>query len=103
MGAFGCVDRGHTKSNGLGECRWKGSVGWGKGLGLGCDKLEYCGLAKCSGLRWSVVRKGEMSLLLQVLFWVAMCGTVTSTIYCLMVVMAAVRFGCLSPARVGTC
>jgi ceramide glucosyltransferase len=34
-----------------------------------------------------------MSLLLQVLFWVAMCGTVTSTIYCLMVVAAAVRFG----------
>src|SRR5258705_11641617 len=34
-----------------------------------------------------------MSLLLRILFWVAMCGTVTSTIYCLMVVMAAVRFG----------
>jgi ceramide glucosyltransferase len=34
-----------------------------------------------------------MSLLLQVLFWVAMCGTVTSSIYCLMVIVAAVRFG----------
>jgi ceramide glucosyltransferase len=34
-----------------------------------------------------------MSLLLQVLFWVAMCGTITSTIYCLMVIVAAVRFG----------
>ncbi len=34
-----------------------------------------------------------MSLLLQILFWVAMCGTVTSTIYCLMVIAAAVRFG----------
>jgi ceramide glucosyltransferase len=34
-----------------------------------------------------------MSLLLQLLFWVAMCGTVTSTIYCLMVIAAAVRFG----------
>jgi ceramide glucosyltransferase len=34
-----------------------------------------------------------MSLLLQTLFWVAMCGTVTSTIYCLMVIAAAVRFG----------
>jgi ceramide glucosyltransferase len=34
-----------------------------------------------------------MSLLLQILFWVAMCGTVTSTIYCLMVIVAAVRFG----------
>src|SRR5271170_7146363 len=34
-----------------------------------------------------------MSLLLQILFWVAMCGTITSTIYCLMVITAAVRFG----------
>src|ERR1700730_6396686 len=34
-----------------------------------------------------------MSLLLQILFWVAMFGTVTSTIYCLMVIGAAVRFG----------
>jgi ceramide glucosyltransferase len=34
-----------------------------------------------------------MSLLIQILFWVAMCGTVTSTIYCLMVIAAAVRFG----------
>ena len=34
-----------------------------------------------------------MSLLLQILFWVAMFGTVTSTIYCLMVIAAAVRFG----------
>ncbi len=34
-----------------------------------------------------------MSLLLQTLFWVAMCGTVTSTIYCLMVMAAVVRFG----------
>jgi ceramide glucosyltransferase len=37
--------------------------------------------------------KGVMSLLVQVLFWVAMCGTVTSSIYCLMVIAAAVRFG----------
>ncbi len=34
-----------------------------------------------------------MSLLLRILFWVALCGTVTSTIYCLMVIAAAVRFG----------
>jgi ceramide glucosyltransferase len=34
-----------------------------------------------------------MSLLLRILFWAAMCGSVTSTIYCLMVVAAAVRFG----------
>jgi ceramide glucosyltransferase len=37
--------------------------------------------------------QGEMSLLLQVLFLVAMFGTVTSTIYCLMVIAAAMRFG----------
>jgi ceramide glucosyltransferase len=34
-----------------------------------------------------------MSLLFQLLFWVAMCGSITSTIYCLMVMVAAVRFG----------
>jgi ceramide glucosyltransferase len=34
-----------------------------------------------------------MSLLLQILFWAALCGTVTSTIYCLMVIAASVRFG----------
>jgi ceramide glucosyltransferase len=34
-----------------------------------------------------------MSLLLRILFLVAMCGTVTSTIYCLMVIVAAARFG----------
>jgi ceramide glucosyltransferase len=34
-----------------------------------------------------------MSLLLRILFWVAMVGTMTSTIYCLMVIGAAVRFG----------
>src|SRR5271155_5570540 len=34
-----------------------------------------------------------MSLLLQILFWIAICGTVSSTIYCLMVMAAAVRFG----------
>jgi ceramide glucosyltransferase len=34
-----------------------------------------------------------MSLPLQILLWVAMCGTVCSTIYCLMVMAAAVRFG----------
>jgi ceramide glucosyltransferase len=34
-----------------------------------------------------------MSLFLQILFWVAMCGTVTSTIYCVMVIVAAIRFG----------
>src|SRR2546425_8400335 len=45
-----------------------------------------------SGLQWRVC-KGEMSLFLQILFWVAMFGTVTSTIYCLMVIVAAVRFG----------
>jgi ceramide glucosyltransferase len=33
-----------------------------------------------------------MSLLLQILFWVALFGTVTSTLYCLMVIAAAVRF-----------
>lgn len=45
-----------------------------------------------SGLRWSVC-KGEMSLVIQILFLVAMFGTVTSTIYCLMVIAAAMRFG----------
>jgi len=49
-------------------------------------------LTSRSGLRWSVC-KGEMSLVLQILFWVAMCGTVTSTIYCLMVIAAVMRFG----------
>jgi len=34
-----------------------------------------------------------MSLLAQLLFWVAAIGSVTSTIYCLMVLAAAVRFG----------
>ena len=34
-----------------------------------------------------------MSLLLQVFFWIALCGSITSTIYCLMVIAAAVRFG----------
>jgi ceramide glucosyltransferase len=34
-----------------------------------------------------------MSLVLQILFWVAMFGTMTSTIYCLMVIAAAMRFG----------
>ncbi len=34
-----------------------------------------------------------MDLLLQILFWVAMSGTVTSTIYCVMAIAAAVRFG----------
>jgi ceramide glucosyltransferase len=34
-----------------------------------------------------------MKILLQVLFWLAALGTVTSTIYCLMVVVAALRFG----------
>jgi ceramide glucosyltransferase len=34
-----------------------------------------------------------MNLLLLILFWVAMCGTVSSTIYCLMVIASAVRFG----------
>src|SRR5882757_8659295 len=34
-----------------------------------------------------------MSLVLQILFWVAMFGTVTSTVYCLMVIAAVMRFG----------
>jgi ceramide glucosyltransferase len=34
-----------------------------------------------------------MSLFLRILFWVALSGTMTSTIYCLMVIAAAVRFG----------
>lgn len=34
-----------------------------------------------------------MHLLLNILFWVAAAGTTTSTIYCLMVIAAAVRFG----------
>ena len=34
-----------------------------------------------------------MSILLRVLFWIAAVGTVTSSIYCLMVVVAALRFG----------
>src|ERR1700744_4514631 len=35
---------------------------------------------------------GAMSQLLQILFWVAMFGTVTSTLYCLMVIAAVLRF-----------
>lgn len=54
-----------------------------------------------------------MSLLLQILFWIVLVGSVTSTIYCLMVIAAAARFGArkrreesaettfLPPARVG--
>lgn len=34
-----------------------------------------------------------MNLLLRILFWAALSGTVTSTIYCLMVIAAAMRFG----------
>src|ERR1700751_5393771 len=34
-----------------------------------------------------------MNLFLQILLWVALFGTLTSTIYCLMVMVAAVRFG----------
>jgi ceramide glucosyltransferase len=34
-----------------------------------------------------------MNVLLHILFWAAAFGTVTSSIYCLMVVAAAVRFG----------
>lgn len=37
--------------------------------------------------------KDAMSLLLRILFWIAMVGTVTSAIYCGMVVVAALRFG----------
>ena len=35
----------------------------------------------------------EMKILPHVLFWLAALGTVTSTIYCMMVVVAALRFG----------
>ena len=34
-----------------------------------------------------------MSWLLQILFWIAAVGSMTSTIYCLMVITAALRFG----------
>ncbi|GGA74926.1 ceramide glucosyltransferase [Edaphobacter acidisoli] len=34
-----------------------------------------------------------MSVLLKILFWIAVTGSATSTIYCLMVIVAAVRFG----------
>ncbi|MDE1176189.1 MAG: glycosyltransferase [Edaphobacter sp.] len=34
-----------------------------------------------------------MNLLLHILFWIAVLGTVTSSIYCLMVIAAAIRFG----------
>lgn len=34
-----------------------------------------------------------MNVLLHVLFWIAVLGTVTSSIYCLMVLAAAIRFG----------
>ncbi|HEY6375327.1 MAG TPA: glycosyltransferase [Edaphobacter sp.] len=34
-----------------------------------------------------------MSLFLRILFWIAVVGSVTSAIYCLMVVVAALRFG----------
>lgn len=34
-----------------------------------------------------------MSLLVQLLFWIAATGSVTSTIYCMMVIVAAIRFG----------
>jgi ceramide glucosyltransferase len=57
-----------------------------------CDKLDNCGLDFAQRLALECMQ-GEMSLLLQVLFLVAMFGTVTSTIYCLMVIAAAMRFG----------
>lgn len=34
-----------------------------------------------------------MNQLVQLLFWIAVIGSVTSTIYCLMVIVAAIRFG----------
>ena len=34
-----------------------------------------------------------MNVLLHILFWIALLGTVTSSIYCLMVLAAAIRFG----------
>ncbi|MEG9436956.1 glycosyltransferase [Edaphobacter sp. HDX4] len=34
-----------------------------------------------------------MSLLVQIVFWIAAIGSVTSTIYCMMVLVAAIRFG----------
>jgi ceramide glucosyltransferase len=34
-----------------------------------------------------------MNVLLQLLFWIAILGTVTSSVYCLMVIAAAIRFG----------
>jgi ceramide glucosyltransferase len=34
-----------------------------------------------------------MNVLLHILFWIAILGTVTSSIYCLMVLVAAIRFG----------
>ena len=39
------------------------------------------------------VCRNEMNQLVQLLFWIAAIGTVTSTIYCLMVIGAAIRFG----------
>jgi ceramide glucosyltransferase len=39
------------------------------------------------------VWSGAMKVLLQVVFWVAAVGSVTSSIYCLMVMAAAARFG----------
>jgi ceramide glucosyltransferase len=40
-----------------------------------------------------MVRSGAMKVLLHVVFWVAMVGSVTSSIYCGMVLAAAARFG----------
>ncbi|RZU40584.1 glycosyltransferase [Edaphobacter modestus] len=34
-----------------------------------------------------------MNLLVQLLFWIAAVGSLTSTIYCMMVIVAAIRFG----------
>ena len=41
----------------------------------------------------STVNLDVMSILLRVLFWIAALGSVTSSIYCVMVVVAALRFG----------
>jgi ceramide glucosyltransferase len=59
-------------------------VGWSRRL---------VGGAGCGGQAAISVWFGAMTVLVRVVFWVAMVGSVTSSIYCVMVLAAAARFG----------
>jgi ceramide glucosyltransferase len=61
-------------------------------LPVKCSKLNNGCAALDRSLRVKVCRKGAMSLFLPILFYSAVAGTVTSAIYCGMVLVGAVRF-----------